>query len=202
MQVERDKRFIIAGYSPRLNEVPVEFYATGTIIGVNQTYRHINKYLDAWLLWDHHITTTHKEMHDAWERISCPKFIRDDDGGNNRSKWGHHRGIFWYHGDSGSPLHVLPLSWEIPLRLQICGSSITAACNLALILGATEIILVGVDFIGNKRLGGWEYPISDLDKMCQYACEYFKTFPIPVYKTVKESKLSLPFMNLGVKWTL
>ena len=59
-----------------------------------------------------------------------------------------------------------------------------------------------VKHLGNKRLGGWEYPINDLDKMCQYACKYFKDFPIPVYKTVKESKLSLPLMNLGIKWTL
>lgn len=202
MQVERNKRFIIAGYSPRLNEVPVEFYTTGRVIGVNQTYRQINKYLDAWLLWDHHITTTHKEMHDAIETIQAPKFIRNDDGGNNWQKWGSYRGIFWYEGSDNQPLHTLPLTWENPLRLKISGSSITAACNLALILGATEIILVGIDFIGNKRLGGWEYPINDLDKMCQYACKYFKDFPIPVYKTVKESKLSLPLMNLGIKWTL
>ncbi|HIG58750.1 MAG TPA: hypothetical protein EYQ21_05075 [Flavobacteriales bacterium] len=195
-----NRRFIVAGYSPRLSEVPEEFYDTGIVIGVNQTYRQINSYLDAWLLWDHHITTTHKEMHDVIEIVRCPKFIRDDEGGNNQHKWGKERGIFWY-SDAGR--NLLPLIWGPPnLQLKLAGSSITAAANLALILGATEIVLVGIDFIGNQRLKGFTYPGDDLGHLCQLANTFFKDFPIPIYKTVKESMLSLPLMNLGVQWTL
>ncbi len=188
-------RFIVAGYSPRLAEVPTEFYSTGKVIGVNQSYRQINSYLDAWLLWDHHTHTTHKEIHDH-ERIRCPKFVRSDP--NNEAFFGSERGIFWYE----SAFKRLPLTWEVPLCLSLSGSSITAACNLGLVLGATEIVLVGVDFIGDKRLGGHQYSGDDTGRMCQLACKYFQHFPIPVYKTVKESMLSLPFFDLGVKWTV
>lgn len=188
-------RFIVAGYSPRLKEVPLSFLDSGKVIGVNQTYRIINDYLDAWLLWDHNISTTHKEIHDH-KHIRCPKFVRSDP--NNKEFFGNERGIFWFQ----SARKRLPLTWELPLHLSFSGSSITAAANLALVLGASEIILVGVDFIGKQRACGWQYPYSDLESMARLTSIYFKNFPIPVYKTVEESLLSLPFCDLGVKWTL
>jgi hypothetical protein len=190
-------RYIVAGYSPRLTETPEDIYATGRVIGVNQTFRVINRYLDAWLLWDHHKSTTHVEI-EGHSVIQCPKFIRNDP--NNQEYFKGQRGILWFQS---AGKQTIATCWETPLRLGLWGSSITAACNLAFLLGASEIVLVGVDFIGNERVGGWKYAESDpFASACQEANRFFHQFPIPVYKTVNESLLSLPFKDLGVKWTL
>jgi hypothetical protein len=183
-------RFIIVGYSPYALQVDPKFLKTGRVIGFNESYKvyDVNVNMDFWVVWD----DTYKSQQmllTAQNVITCPMFIRDTL--DNRRFYDHRRGHFWY--TEAMPTQSYPRTWEEPLRLSLRGSTATAAVNLAIIMGATEIVLVGVDFIGTIRASGSLAP--NVEKNAQLFNEYKELLPVPIYKTVRESPIDLPTLQ-------
>jgi len=68
----------------------------------------------------------------------------------------------------------------------------TAAGNLALIMGAKEIILYQVDLTGETLCGGVMRPWA---KFAKDVSSFFQALNCPVYKTNPKSPLTLPMWN-------
>jgi hypothetical protein len=188
--VERGKRIIVGGLSAHVNSLPASFLKTGVVIGVNKWPDFFP--CDYWICLD--TGKCHKENDDYWrgfyertlKNLKAPKFARAPRDTEKPVPPGR----FDYYFQN-SCVENIPTTWEG--RLRYGSTTATAAVNLAIILGAKEVFLYGVDFIGTRRLDGsvnndWSDHVSSTNAILK---KFEKL--VPIYKLHPDSPLDVPY---------
>jgi hypothetical protein len=199
----KGNRIIVGGFSPSVHHVPADFLKTGAIVGVKGWARvHPCDYwvgLDTELIYkrdfadfDDRYKEKPKYVRDLKAHgvpmflrkpnISSEKFVPQDFG-------------IWF---DKAPHPTIPTKWT--RQLQFCSSSAMAAISLAIVLGAAEIVLCAVDFVGETRADGsryvkdgfWREHIPTMNGLLARFQQHVK-----IYKTHPDSPLDLPLMEVG-----
>ncbi len=197
---EKGKRVIVGGYSPRINDVDPEFLKTGAIIGVKGWAKvHPCDYwigLDTGLIYKRDFDdkdARYKDYPKYVRDITAPKFLRKPNP-SSETFVPSDFGIFFEKAHQGT----VPTKWN--KTLQFSNTTATAAISLAIVLGATEVVLVGVDFIGDTRADGSRYVKEDFWNPHLAAINNhlvrFQSF-VKIYKTHPDSKLECPYMEVA-----
>jgi hypothetical protein len=188
-QRHQGERFIIGGSSPNIHNLDPFVLNTGVVIGINRWYRIHPCYY--WICAD--------KAENAWRDfgkdimgIDAIRFLVKPQQGNNPlpSKAAH----YWFHATEHES--VIQPSWNG--SLYTWKTTATAAAHLAIIMGASEILLYGVDLMGDTRFDGsqglpnyWERHHRKINRSFQLLSQH-----VPIYKTNPDSPLDLPFMDL------
>ncbi len=177
-------RFIICGHSPRINFVNEDFLRTGMVISINQsiTVQQVNKQADYWMVWDEHKSSTRQEMELALKMMppitKTQMLVRDTPLNREWMEMKEKTDRVTWFGETNKPS-----SHEIKLSIK-CNSA-EPACHLAVLLGATEIILVGVDFVGKVRANGTRFRAGPvLDNINEYLKNLILLSKVKIYKTI------------------
>lgn len=190
----RHQTIIVAGTSPFVPDLPQSFLDEHITIGVNN-YPLIGdcNYL---VIADTHKIQTHMPNALSNVRRGTKTFFgrdtKQDDSPEPDYWFTRPRGFLgannWPRKDC-----PIPTEWKEPIKgvglLAHVATVATAAANLAVILGASNIILYRVDLIGNTMFGSREKPWVDFEPVVSH---FFNRLPIPVYKTNPNSPLHLP----------
>ncbi len=196
-QPPKAERVIVGGFSPAIRALPRDVLSTGQIIGINHWAAEFP--CDYWIGLDTGLNW-HK-YHDETEYLELPKFLRTLKvpqfmrlpNPDSEAFVPHDAGIFFEKPHAGR----IPTEWDG--TLQFTASTALAAINLAIVLGASEVVLYGVDFVGNSRADGSDYGIPDLWEQHREGINaLMRRFQeiIPIYKTHPDSWLDCPFMEL------
>jgi hypothetical protein len=163
-------RFIIAGTSKYIHRVPERFLDNASVIAVNcaPLIERVGRNLGWHLVWDTDDIQEVALLYEACRTPAC-RYLRLTENDYQFS----FPGLKWY------------TERDIKMKRSIC----TAGADLARQLGATEIYLVGIDFLHDSP--GWDAEHRRL--CCEAANEFFRDFPIPVFKTVENSPLELEY---------
>lgn len=194
---------VLAGSGPGLlDEMAMELMRNHETIGIGTTvsYPEVKSLLNHWittslfsvqpghkdnkLQWlengefDKYFCTTEsneKRIREWCRNVHRPKFYRNS---LTTPRLGHPDGTVKF-----DYIKVLTLGWQ---------SGMGAAGSLAKHLGATSCVLVGSDYIGNKRADGSKN-LSDMKFNCLKTQNVLaaKNFGIPVYKTNSASPIGL-----------
>jgi hypothetical protein len=197
---EKGKRVIIGGYSPHIYDLPSAFLDTGTVIGVKKWATEFPcKYwigLDTGLIYKRDFADTDERYKDALKYvrdITVPKFMRRP----NKSSEAFVPQDFGIWFDKATQ-NTVPTKWN--KQLQFSNSSAMAAISLAIVMGAAEVVLFGVDFVGCKRADGSSYPKPNFwqehEAGVNNLIRLFRNY-IPIYKTHPESWLDCPYMEVA-----
>lgn len=179
-------RFIIGGSSPYALQLPGSILDTGTVIGLNRWPSFQGK-MDYWLCCDTDLAM--RDYPDLVESIQVPRFMQRYDHIPDAPA------EYWF----GRVREYIPTQWEG--RLYWHSTSACAAVNLACLMGATEILLYGVDLIPGGRADGSQYDTNDhWERWVKPVNETFHriraAFKIPIYKLNPASPLDLPLYPL------
>ena len=209
-------RFIVIGHSPRLNYISKDFLYTGNVIAINQTPAHkMIQWLPRfeWITWDHH-PHTFKETKAAYE--ICKRhggvhmWVRNCS--QNRAYYENHPRLRWYdewlkpsykyltnldEREEKNKIRLETYRAGYAYRLHVVQNTATTACHLACLQGASEIYLVGVDFVGKERADGSKFGGGDINTVKKIS-DFMNTLPVPIYKTMEESPLQLECKPEGV----
>lgn len=189
------ERVIVGGASPFIHSLPSCFLDTGKIIGINRWAEFYP--CDAWIGLDTGLNWD-KYGHLWLPGLQCPKFMRTP----NRDTESHvppDAADFYFDEVQDR----IPVIWDGTLRWR--SSTALAAINLAIIFGAREVVLYGVDFVGDTRADGTSYPIglhgpdkAFWDVHLEGINVLMRQFAelVPIYKTNPESPLEVPYMSL------
>lgn len=191
------QRVIVGGYSPAIRVLPREFLSTGAVIGINHWAAELPcDYwigLDTGLNWHkYYDETEYPELPKFLRTLKAPKFMRLPNKDSEQFVPAD-AGIFFEKPHAGK----IPTHWDG--TLQFCASTAMAAINLAIVLGASEIVLYGVDFVGNERADGSSYVIPDLwEQHKEDINALLRRFQehVPVYKTHPDSWLDCPYLEV------
>lgn len=191
------RRFVVLGNSPHRLNTPnlTQLILASTVIGVNRAPLY-GIPLDHWVVWDTHdmmedremvraLRVIHSSAYKAWLRISStdirekfPPFLS--------------RKTEWFDGAVQGEDWQKQRQWfKKPYRIPCRGSVCTSAAAIAYLQGADEVWLVGVDFATPGPTPDWTR--ETLETTAKFVNEFFKDFPIPVYKTYNGGPLDLPY---------
>lgn len=184
---ESGRRIFVGGSSPNLHRLDASLLDGQTVIGLNRWYRY--RPCDYWL--SAMVTTN------AWEQygtdilgIDAIRFMHLDSKTDAVPDEAAH---FWFHSSRDS--RVISDKWTG--GLYSCRTSAVNAVHLAIILGASEVVLWGVDISGSKRFdgsvsvgGGWKRRFESVNNALMRLSAH-----IPIYKTNRKSPLTLPMFD-------
>lgn len=203
-------RFIICGSSPSIKKLSRNILYTGRVIAVNQAPEEmfIADNADFWVCWDDtakSIKEFELSLFHLINRQTIRVIPKTENWMREMERW-NQRGILWYERGTVTSHQADPImEWGRPPQLVCAGSVVTTAMNFAYLMGATVIVLCGVDFLGTTRFNGQH--CSDDKGMAHMAKEtsiFARTLieraghrgqRIRIYKTVEESPLELPYLN-------
>lgn len=191
-------RVIVGGASPAIHGLPAEFLSTGQVIGINAwpIERHCDYWigLDTGLNWRKYYLDSHyPELPKFLKTLDVPKFMRLPNK-DSEAFVPAGAGIFFEKPHAGK----IPATWDG--TLQFTSSTALAAINLGIVLGASEIVLYGVDFVGDERADGSRYSVPGLWEQHRHEINsLIRRFNdiVPVYKTNPESWLDCPLMEVA-----
>lgn len=188
----KGERVIVAGFSRHVSVLDPALLKTGPVIGVNEAPRIIPS--DYWLALDTGIIYTLWQERDErftfLDDLQAPRFMRQPNPlteAHVPNDW-----AIWF----GKPNPgMVTRRWGEGLRWS--GSSALAAVHLAIIMGAREVVLYGVDFVGNGRADGTDYGDFTWDGHRDGINRLMAQFQqiIPIYKLHPESWLSCPMLT-------
>lgn len=192
-------RVIVGGLSPYRNHLPVSLFETGRVIGINQWPK--------WWPCNYWIALDTEQIFTpapGWEgfadttlrTMQAVRFLRRRNPGTDpHIVIPEDAADYWV---SHAPIGSIPVSldgWNQTLHWR--SSTATAAIHLALLLGASEVVLAGVDFIGSQKCDGshggvdWAHHVDDMNDFLQLMTGLFNR---PIYKTNPDSPLALPML--------
>ena len=198
---QKDKTVIVGGYSPTLAFLPLDHLIENPVIGVNKFGYDYGDYCNYWLgcdtglnweKWAESTNPLYEKEPKFLKDLKIPKLMRTPNQ-DTEAFVPKDAGIF-FDESKNCPLET---TWQNKLQWQ--SSSAMAAVHFAIILGAKEIVLYGVDFIGNKRADNSRYPdfgdgkdfwsihIEPMNGFLQKASQYAS-----IYKVVEKSALEVP----------
>ena len=181
------KRVIVGGASLQLPHLPPELLNTGVVIGINSWPK--TRPCDYWIALD---TGKLFRQEEAFIRsITCPRIMRRPNP--TTESYVPDDLAHWYD----KAKDTVPTTWQN--QLKFVSSTALAAINFAIVLGASEVVLYGVDFVGDGRADGSKYGKADfwgihkdgINKLLREFREY-----VPVYKLHPESWLDCPLFDL------
>lgn len=191
---EKGKQIIIGGTSPHGLKIAESKELKYPVIGLNNWPVHGLR-CDYWLTCDTH--RIDERMPDALPSLApgTPTFFNRD--------WGKGPTIpepsYWFArppeteiGAYMQPQKNYPIPGLWSGHLQHIWTSATAAANLAYILGASSIILLGVDLLDDTNFLGSMVPWA---RFAPDVAKFFRRLPIPVYMTHPASPLKLPMWS-------
>lgn len=194
----KGERVIVGGWSPHIHSLPREFLQTGKVIGINQWGAELPcDYwigLDTGVNWEKHFLDTKPEyahLPKFLRTLNCPRFMRKPYP-DSEAFVPEEAGVFF---DKVPHDAALPEEWNGTLKW--ISSTAMAAIHLAIIMGASEVVLYGVDFVGNDRADGSSYPSEKGDfwrvhkENVNNLVRLFQQY-VPVYKLHPESWLECP----------
>lgn len=197
---EQGKRIIIGGCSPYIAKLPKNELSKYPVIGINRwpDFHHCDYWigLDTGLNWEKYYLDTNENFKDLpkfLRTLDCPKFMRKPNRQTEKFM-PEDAGIYFKSAENR-----IPLVWDGTLRWE--SSTAMAAINLAIIMGAAEVVLWGVDFVGNGRIDGVEYPFPDFwEDHREVINRLLKEFQehVTIYRTHPDSWLECPLMEIDM----
>ena len=185
-----ENRFIIGGYSPEINKLSPEVLSTGRVIGINLWGK--DRPCDFWIALD---TFRWHEWKGWIQNLDAVRAMRSPNKADPREESiPADAADLWFDQSEGGKI---PTHWEGRLRFE--SSTAMAAISLAIVMGATEIILYGVDFMGQGRADGSEYRFPDFwDRHQEPINKLMADFQqhATIYKTNAYSWLNCPYMEV------
>lgn len=180
-------KIIVAGFSPRIADVPEEIYSNHKVVGINDFPRF--RVPDYWICVDTNFYEKQKRDVLRWTE-GIPRYAEETTG----AVYGKPQfDCIPYKGNA-----ACQISREWTGFLRFTTLTATAACSLAYHLGADEIYLVGVDCCG-IRYDDSPYDVPNYwDTIVPNLNKFFKMWPqdvCPIYKTYHPSPLDLPFRD-------
>lgn len=180
------QRFIIGGSSEYLLKLPISLLDTGIVIGLNHWPSFMER-MDYWLCLD-----TDFFMHnhaDMVYSIKAPRFMQQYEHVPDAP------GDYWFKRQ----VDPIPTTWEE--KLSWFSTCACAAANLAGIMGASEVLLYGVDLIPGGRANGTRYEEDDhwshkAKRVSEWMQRCSEAFEMPIYKLNPDSPLDLPLASL------
>ena len=182
-------RVIVAGTSPRiLEDKAKELLKTGYVIGLNGTVHipHVVEEMKSYVLADFGTNSICTNLIAPIMELKCLKYIRYSAVAEKMVFDNKVEGVVWF----------TPNKHDYPKRnfmvLGMDNNSATAGISLAKELGATEIVLVGVDFYDEKNAidgvpVGYEGQSDSVNR-------FIRDCPMPhIYKTC-EGPLQVPML--------
>jgi hypothetical protein len=195
----KGERVIIGGFSPHIHKLPPSLLDTGAVIGFNQFADEF--FCDYWMALDTGAAWQHFYQDDKPEYSHFPKFLRNltvpkfmrRPNKDTEAFVPEDAAIFFEkaHHDE------IPLTWNG--RLRWASSTALAAINLAIIFGASEVVLFGVDFVGSGRADGssynqpnfWDPHKNGINNLIRWFSQHTK-----IYKTHPDSWLDCPLLEV------
>lgn len=196
--LEKGKRVLIGGSSPHIFNLPINLLKSGPVIGINRWGAdfHCDYWigLDTGLNWEKYYLDSKPEYEHLpkfLKTLEVPKFMRKPNKCTETfvpPDAGHF--FEQAHGD-------IPTEWNETLKWE--SSTALAAINLAIVLGAAEVVLFGVDFVGDQRADGTSYHRPDFwaehkAPINRLLCR-FQEF-VTIYKTNPASWLECPLLEV------
>lgn len=188
---EQGKRIFVCGTSPNLPNLNPVLLQGGVVIGLNRYYRY--GHCDYWICAD--------TAPAAWEAFGKDIFdikaIRFLHGPTKTEDIPLNAAHSWF----STTRDYTSLQFNYPTPLLAGRTTAVAASHLAVIMGASEIVLWGVDLTGKdsgtdglgKYVGtGTELNYWDVRAPIASAAFHYLSHFVPVYKTNEESPLRLP----------
>lgn len=187
--LEAGKRIIICGSSEHVLSLPKSFLQTGITIGINQwpAYYPCDYWIGvdtAILLADPYLKAIEKAQQVGATRFLC----HSDEIENAQNSAEYYFNIIPFDSDS------IFTQWTGNLFFK--HTTAVSALHLALIMAAKEIILYGVDFVGQKRFDTsyswcWHECVDDMNIILSSFSE-----TTPIYKLHPQSLLDIPLLSL------
>jgi len=194
----KGKRFFIGGSSPNIKQLDPAHLTDGVVIAVNQ-FIDVYPRADYWMAYDSQNLQLSEGYADWVSNITAPKFMRwDPNYSPNFKQWEGLGEVTHYHCDV---LDDRYLHREWSQHLIHIGTTASEAVHLAAIMGASEIVLWGVDLHGGHRADGvayadpemWGRFVDRFSLLCQWATS---AFDCPIYKTNLDSRLNLEYIDM------
>lgn len=96
--------------------------------------------------------------------------------------------------------------WGLDQGLSYASTTATTAIDLAAKLGATDLILAGVDLAGDYKADGAYYGANwwaiHVDGVNNWLGEFQKRTAVNIYKTNEKSPLALPYKTTDEVWAI
>lgn len=186
--IEANCRFFVGGSSPHIFSLDKAMLDTGKIIGINAWPEY--HYCDYWIGLD---TGVNWDKFHWLPWLCVPKYMRTP----NKDTEKHvppDAADFWFNQPASRD--YIPTKWEGLLRWE--SSTAMAAINLAIILGASEVVLYGVDFVGDDRADGHRYMAGLWEQHREPINNLLRRFQeiVPIYKLHPESWLDCPLLEV------
>lgn len=201
--------FVILGHSPKVEDVHEKFLKNKTVIAVNQVpkIKKLVKYIDHWIVWDDH-PNTFLETEEVFKAIEnditnygrIAIWLRLSERSYERSLgWSKYlQGLINWYEDAGQHTdYKKDLRGEQGnLKLKLYANVSEVAIHLAWNLGAKEVILVGVDFLTDRRADGTKFYGGDPNTIKTINKSYKKlSRHVKIFKTMGRSPLQVPLFN-------
>lgn len=199
----KGERAIIGGASPAVLLLPREFLDTGRVIGLNRWPAQFDR-CDYWLGLDTGVNCRKWFLDDPkWpdepkflRSLDCPLFMRAPNPDTERIEMPSGVVLF-----DRKPADIVPLDWPPGERLRLAwaSSSAMAAISLAIIGGAREVVLFGVDFVGDGRADGTRYNKPDFWAPHRNAINTIMAAfqrHVPIYKTSPYGWLDCQYVDI------
>jgi len=193
------ERFFIGGSSDHINKLDHSMLQSGRVIGLNQWCQFM-PHCDYWLCVDS--DSVINKLPYIWHAV--PRHVI-----SFMQQYNFIPPVptsYSYTKEYGD----VPLEWTG--KLSWINTSAVAAINLAAIMGASEIVLFGVDMTGGKAFGltydrpdHWDRKEADgtqplLDGVNKWLHRFVRDVKIPVYKLNPDSPIAVPLHpELSVK---
>lgn len=179
--MQDDKTMIVGGFSPHIFIADKRILELGPIIGINRwpMFHHC----DYWIALDSGVA--YRDFY--WlPWLTVPKYMRTP---NPHTEAFVPKDLADYWFDTADNHGDVPRKWNGTLAWT--SSTALAAINLAIVLGAENIILFGVDFVGDQRADGHQYRLNmwdDHQQNINILLNKFKSYA-NIYRTHPDSWL-------------
>lgn len=183
-----DKTVIVGGSSPNIHSLPKDMLQKHTVIGINEFAKYYKT--DYFIACDT-FRLADPEWKEWLDKLNVPKFWRE-----RNSEVPSEMAIpdsaadVWF---KQSIIDTYSQEWDGSL-LYTSTTGIPAT-DLAIKLGAEDVVLFGVDLIGDGRFNGTQYPSKDFWEVhvdgVNRCLEFLSQFA-RIWKTNPDSPLSVP----------
>lgn len=193
----KGKTVIVGGFSPHIHNLPKKLLIKHPVIGMNQwpeffpcDYYIAVDTMASLTHWPYYLDAPFLKFYADVENPALEDIRKRDD-------------VFFFNqacDEIGN--YWVPQEWYDLLRYNV--TTATAAISLAIILGASEVLLYGVDFVGSGRYDGtsyqqknfWEQHLPTVNDLLEQFQQYTH-----IYKLHPESKLNAPMWPYLKDWS-
>ena len=193
---ESGKRVIVGGMSPHVLRLPRDLLFTGSVIGVNRFYRFHP--CDYWIGLDPSIIYRDRslEIWDGFENLTCLKLTRKKNPIDPLEACIPDDFFDVWVNLCENLETEASTTWDGTLKYR--STSATSAIHWAILMGASEVVLFGVDLARPERWDGtddttdpdfWAPHVPSVNALLALFQKHVR-----IYKTNPESPLAVPML--------